>query len=240
MSRQDPEILVAIGGTNTPAGVAALHGIPGIGSVTLVSDGDIAPSFARLDPDLVVFSLSEPDNGIGALYRILDPCLDRTRVLASVGERNEKLVGVLGRLGIECCVPSALGARVVARLSLPSVVHRTSSEQRSAPYTQESTLDLIADTVRASRTPLSATAVSARCGLSVVTCRRYLKRLAAKGKVTVATRYQTVGRPTSLYRWSPTPSRPAPGTAPGSARSSAMGTGQPGRTGMPRTRFTPR
>jgi response regulator of citrate/malate metabolism len=63
------------------------------------------------------------------------------------------------------------------------------------------TLDNVRDAVREARTPLTASEVAGRCGLSRVTARRYLEHLAVEGVVTLSMRYGGTGRPEHLYDW---------------------------------------
>jgi response regulator of citrate/malate metabolism len=63
------------------------------------------------------------------------------------------------------------------------------------------TARLVIDAVRAAGEPVTATDVAARLGLSRATAQRYLSDLAADGRITVALRYGTTGRPEHLYRW---------------------------------------
>jgi len=64
------------------------------------------------------------------------------------------------------------------------------------------TLALIARTLRESDTDLSAELVAERTGVSRVTSRRYLERLARAGLVEVTMKYGKAGRPEHRYRWS--------------------------------------
>jgi response regulator of citrate/malate metabolism len=63
------------------------------------------------------------------------------------------------------------------------------------------TLESVRDAVRDARTPLTASEVAGRCGLSRVTARRYLEHLAVQGVVTLSMRYGGTGRPEHLYDW---------------------------------------
>jgi response regulator of citrate/malate metabolism len=63
------------------------------------------------------------------------------------------------------------------------------------------TLALVARTLRESDRDLSAEDVAERTGVSRVTSRRYLDRLARSGLVGVTMRYGRAGRPEHRYRW---------------------------------------
>lgn len=69
------------------------------------------------------------------------------------------------------------------------------------------TFALIARTLRGIEDDLSAEDVAVRTGVSRVTSRRYLDRLARSGLVEVTMRYGKTGRPEHRYRWT-TPARP--------------------------------
>ena len=64
------------------------------------------------------------------------------------------------------------------------------------------TLTLVARALRESASDLSAELVAERTGVSRVTSRRYLERLARSGLVEVTMRYGKAGRPEHRYRWS--------------------------------------
>lgn len=68
------------------------------------------------------------------------------------------------------------------------------------------TLALVARTLRGIEDDLSAEEVAERTGVSRVTSRRYLDRLARSGLVEVTMRYGKTGRPEHRYRWA----RPVP------------------------------
>jgi response regulator of citrate/malate metabolism len=63
------------------------------------------------------------------------------------------------------------------------------------------TLDNVRDAVRDAGSPMTASEVAGRCGLSRVTARRYLEHLAVEGIVTLSMRYGGSGRPEHLYDW---------------------------------------
>ncbi len=69
------------------------------------------------------------------------------------------------------------------------------------------TFALVARTLRGFEDDLSAEDVALRIGVSRVTSRRYLDRLARSGLVEVTMRYGKTGRPEHRYRWT-TPARP--------------------------------
>jgi response regulator of citrate/malate metabolism len=63
------------------------------------------------------------------------------------------------------------------------------------------TLERVRDAVREAQSPLTASEVAGRSGLSRVTARRYLEHLAVEGVVRLSMRYGGTGRPEHLYDW---------------------------------------
>ena len=78
---------------------------------------------------------------------------------------------------------------------------RTASSPTLPKGFSPATFALVARTLRESDADLSAEDVAARTGVSRVTSRRYLDRLARSGLVEVAMRYGGTGRPEHRYRW---------------------------------------
>lgn len=66
------------------------------------------------------------------------------------------------------------------------------------------TLTLVADVLHEADGDLSAAEAAERCGLSRVSCRRYLEQLAAMGLAEVRPRYGGTGRPENGYVWAGT------------------------------------
>jgi response regulator of citrate/malate metabolism len=63
------------------------------------------------------------------------------------------------------------------------------------------TLEHVRDAIRDADSPLTASEVAGRCGLSRVTARRYLEHLVVESVVTLSMRYGGTGRPEHLYAW---------------------------------------
>ncbi|GAA3756515.1 two-component system CitB family response regulator [Spinactinospora alkalitolerans] len=63
------------------------------------------------------------------------------------------------------------------------------------------TAELVADTLRAAESDLSAAEVGERTGVARVTARRYLEHLCADGRAELRMRYGSTGRPEHRYRW---------------------------------------
>lgn len=79
---------------------------------------------------------------------------------------------------------------------------RTSSSSLALPKgLSPATFELVARTLRDIDGDLSAEEVAERTGVSRVTSRRYLDRLARSGLVQVTMRYGGTGRPEHRYRW---------------------------------------
>jgi response regulator of citrate/malate metabolism len=72
------------------------------------------------------------------------------------------------------------------------------------------TAELVIEAVRAAGEPITAADLAAQLGLSRATAQRYLSDLAADGRVSVALRYGTTGRPEHLYSWSTSTPAPRP------------------------------
>jgi response regulator of citrate/malate metabolism len=64
------------------------------------------------------------------------------------------------------------------------------------------TAELVIDALRVAGEPVTAADLASQLGLSRATAQRYLSDLAADGRVSVALRYGTTGRPEHLYSWS--------------------------------------
>ena len=78
---------------------------------------------------------------------------------------------------------------------------RSSSGPELPKGLSPATLALVARTLRGNAGDLSAEDVALRTGVSRVTSRRYLDRLARSGLVAVTMRYGNAGRPEHRYRW---------------------------------------
>jgi two-component system CitB family response regulator len=84
-----------------------------------------------------------------------------------------------------------------------------SAPQRAGGSTQDlpkglsrHTLALVADVLQEAEGDLSAAEAAERCGLSRVSCRRYLEQLSTMGLADVRPRYGGTGRPENGYVWS--------------------------------------
>jgi response regulator of citrate/malate metabolism len=73
------------------------------------------------------------------------------------------------------------------------------------------TAQLVIEAVRAAGESVTAADLADQLGLSRATAQRYLSDLAADGRVRVALRYGTTGRPEHLYSWSTSNPRRSPG-----------------------------
>ena len=69
------------------------------------------------------------------------------------------------------------------------------------------TAALVLDALRRADGPQSAGDVATALGVSRATAQRYLADLADDGRVDVALRYGTTGRPEHLYRWPDFPAK---------------------------------
>ena len=101
----------------------------------------------------------------------------------------------LGRLGAAgsgniCRVGERFGTRFATETTEHCAARRLGRLHKGLNAT---TLDNVRDAVREAQTPLTASEVGRRCGLSRVTARRYLEHLAAEGIVTLSMRYGRTG-----------------------------------------------
>ena len=88
---------------------------------------------------------------------------------------------------------------------------RTSAASPTVPKgLSPATFALVARTLRDIDEDLSAEEVALRLGVSRVTARRYLERLARSGVVEITMRYGKTGRPEHRYRWARAASASAP------------------------------
>ena len=188
--------------------VRALTALPGISDVTLVSSRHLSARVGELKPDLIVLPLNGPADSLSAVNQLLDPGLSQRDIVAAVGEESAELVGVgvLDRLGVEWCVIRPVDAsalRDTVRTWLAGKLSLRYQPHAPARLKQASgaTVNVVASVIKAAPTALSAADVATKCGLSVVTCRRYLKRLVSEGRAAEKVHYRPVGRPISMYRW---------------------------------------
>jgi DNA-binding NarL/FixJ family response regulator len=184
--------------------VSALKCLPGVGSVTHVPMNSLTKSVEKIKPELVVLSLSGPTDGLRALYQLLGPELRQPHVMAALHNDNADLTRVLGRLGVESHAIKPLDVEVLqdkVRTWLSGSIHSPLHAERRPEQGNTTTISLVAKVVRQAAVPQSAAEISARCGLSIVTCRRYLNQLVSKGKLSVNIQHRPVGRPVNLYRW---------------------------------------
>jgi response regulator of citrate/malate metabolism len=110
-------------------------------------------------------------------------------------EKLESYAALRSRLGQVREVDQAEIDEVLATL-------RASSSPTLPKGLSPATFALVARTLRGVADDLSAEEVADRTGVSRVTSRRYLDRLARTGLVQVTMRYGKTGRPEHRYRWS--------------------------------------
>ncbi|GAA1192102.1 response regulator [Prauserella alba] len=80
-------------------------------------------------------------------------------------------------------------------------VQRPATRQELPKGLTAETARLVADTLRAAGSDLSAVEVAERAGIARVTARRYLEYLCADGRAELRMRYGSAGRPEHRYRW---------------------------------------
>lgn len=125
----------------------------------------------------------------GALYYLIKPF-----ELSALREQLERLATARSKLS---------GLDQVTQHDVDSVFGvRRPAQRRELPkgLTAE-TARLVAETLRAAGTDLSAVEVAERAGIARVTARRYLEYLCADGRAELRMRYGSAGRPEHRYRW---------------------------------------
>lgn len=143
---------------------------------------------------LVVTALRDIDNVRaalhgGALYYLLKPFK-----LAELREQLDRFAAVRDKL---------TGVRQATQRDVDRVfgVRRPSTRTSLPKGLTAETAQLVAETLRAADTDLSAVEVAERAGIARVTARRYLEHLCADGQATLRMRYGSAGRPEHRYRW---------------------------------------
>nr|CAC37621.1 putative two component regulatory protein [Prauserella rugosa] len=125
----------------------------------------------------------------GALYYLIKPF-----ELSALREQLERFATARSKLS---------GLDQVTQHDVDSVFGvRRPAQRRELPkgLTAE-TARLVAETLRAAGTDLSAVEVAERAGIARVTARRYLEYLCADGRAELRMRYGSAGRPEHRYRW---------------------------------------
>ncbi|GAA5706162.1 hypothetical protein Save01_07018 [Streptomyces avermitilis] len=186
--------------------VSALECLPEIHSVCGVSMRDLHSKVDEVKPDFVVLLLNERANVLRVLYQLLAPELRRHHVIAVLQGGSPEFIRVLVRLGVEPHVVKALDAealqdKIRTRLSNGDGIACPPRPNRRSERGSIGTISLVEREIRQANVPLSAAEVSARCGLSTVTCRAYLNQLVSRRNVSMSTQHRSVGRPVNLYRW---------------------------------------
>lgn len=186
--------------------VSALERLPEVRSVVGAPTRALPSTVDEVNPELVVLLLDERADGLRVLSQILAPELCQHHVLAVLHNCRADLVRVLSRLRVESYVITALSVEALqdkVRHWLSSSSGRGDSfhpRKRIEPAAPNA-MNLVACEIRQAATPLSAAEVSARCGLSTVTCRTYLNQLVSRGDASVSVQHRPVGRPVNMYQW---------------------------------------
>ncbi|MBB3665682.1 MULTISPECIES: response regulator [Prauserella salsuginis group] len=125
----------------------------------------------------------------GAVYYLIKPFdLDALR------EQLERFAATRDKLS---------GVDQVTQRDVDSVfgVQRPTTRQELPKGLTAETARLVAETLRAAGSDLSAVEVAERAGIARVTARRYLEYLCADGRAELRMRYGSAGRPEHRYRW---------------------------------------
>ncbi|MET9578862.1 hypothetical protein ACLQ2D_11550 [Streptomyces sp. DT199] len=186
--------------------VSALERLPEVHSVTGVPIQDLPSAVDEVKPELVVLLLDERTDSLRVLSQLLTPAVRQRHVMVLLRNCRSDLVRVLRRLGAEAYMITVLSAEILqdkvrSRLTVNSAATSASHPVKRPQRASAGTLNLVAKEISSATRPLSAAEVSARCGLSTVTCRYYLNQLVSRGNAAVSVQHRPVGRPVSLYRW---------------------------------------
>ena len=176
----------------------------------------------RLRPDLVLLDIYLPDmSGLDVLQRLRED--DRpVDVISITAAREVESLRAAMRGGVvhylikpflfatfeEKLLSYASARERIVRLAQADQFDvdrifgalRTARNEPLPKGLSDTTLDLIAQALRQSRSGLAAAAVADAAGVSRVTARRYLNHLCQVGKVELTMRYGSPGRPEHRYR----------------------------------------
>jgi response regulator of citrate/malate metabolism len=142
------------------------------------SAASLLASLTSSAPDLVLLDIYLPDlNGLEVLTRLRQP---------RSGARDVDVI----------VITAASDAASVKAAMQCGAVHYLLKPFGFASYT----LDAIEALLERSASELSASEVAASLGVSRATAQRYLSRLETMGRITMALRYGTAGRPEHRYR----------------------------------------
>nr|WP_207630502.1 MULTISPECIES: response regulator [unclassified Actinopolyspora] len=143
---------------------------------------------------LVITALRDIDNVRaalhgGAMYYLLKP-FD----LSALREQLDRFAAVHDKLaGVEQATQGDVD-RVFG-------VRRASTRTSLPKGLTAATAQLVAETLRAAESDLSAVELAERAGIARVTARRYLEHLCADGQAELRMRYGSTGRPEHRYQW---------------------------------------
>ncbi|MFJ9588613.1 response regulator [Streptomyces acidicola] len=215
--------------------VANLHAayvsaVPGFEVVGIAHTARAAIEFAAAsDPDLILLDHYLPDApGTEAIRRVAADVMMLTAASESVAVRQALALGAVNYL-LKPFSEADLAARlrsyasyrahVLARQTLeqPDIdralraLHAGDLIDASLPKGRSShTAQLILEAVHTARNPVTAGEVADELGVSRGTAQRYLSDLAAQGRLVVALRYGTSGRPEHLYSYKAPPAGQLP------------------------------
>jgi two-component system CitB family response regulator len=186
------------------------------------SGADALEAVARLRPDLILLDIYLPDmSGLDVLQRLRED-EQPVDVISITAAREVESLRAAMRGGVVHYLikPFLFGVFEEKLLSYASarerMVRLDQAEQRDVDRIfgtlrsvggerlpkglSDTTLDLVAQALRQSRSGLAAAAVADAAGVSRVTARRYLDHLCQLGKAELTMRYGSPGRPEHRYR----------------------------------------
>jgi response regulator of citrate/malate metabolism len=206
--------------------VAQLHAqfvqaVPGFEVVAVVHDAaSTRHAVTTFAPDLVLLDMYLPDElGTDLVPQLRCDVLMVTAASDAASVRRALGAGVVNYL----VKPFALGdladrlrayARYRSQLARPGALEQSDIDRAVRTLREGDLVDgtvpkgrspqtarLVADCLRGSPEPRTASDVAAELGLSRPTAQRYLADLAAAGRVDVTLRYGSAGRPEHRYAW---------------------------------------
>jgi response regulator of citrate/malate metabolism len=209
--------------------VASIHAayvekVPGFSAIGQVhSAQSLVNSLGSLQPDLVLLDLYLPDqHGLEVLKRLRQPRAGASNIDVIVITAASDAASV--RSAMQCGAfhyllkPFGFPALREKLVAYQAMCRQLSSIRRadqtsvdrlyslmsgapSRPAPSSYTLEAVEEILASVDTWLSANEVAARLGTSRATAQRYLARLVAGGRVIMALRYGSTGRPEHRYRY---------------------------------------